>query len=296
MPHILLRRGLLAVAFAGVVAGAAPGLADASTIADPTCAFNPDTHAVSVADNSGPLRLSLLVDQLDIGVQNSGGTIVHCRSADGKVTANILNTDSIKVFGTTNGAADAYVIDEHHGGSLTPGFTQETDGFSEIEVTFASRAVPTALDVQGTDAIASGTTDTIRFGRIPGGLDAVNYGPDNDVDYRVAAGVTQLTASGNDGSDIISATGNPDQSTLVPTTTPVTFSGGAGEDVLAGGRNADRLVGGDGADFFLSDSDSRVDRLFGGPSADAALMDIFDIADSVERQNVPTAGSLRDSK
>jgi RTX calcium-binding nonapeptide repeat (4 copies) len=284
-----IRRLLLGGALAGAALGAAPALAGAQGIPDSTCVYHDDTHVVTVTDKSGPLQLRLLVDQFDIGVQNPFGTIVRCRSLDGTITANILNTDSINVSGTLVGIADGYVIDEQHGGALTPGFTKEADGFSEIEVNFATRGVPTALDIQGTDTTASGITDTIRFGRIPGALNGVNYGPDNDVDYKIQAGATRFTASGNGGNDIISATGNPDQSTLAPTTVPVTFSGGDGDDVLAGGQDVDRLVGGAGNDFFLSDGDGQVDKLIGQSGFDEALMDAFDSTDSIERQDVLAA-------
>jgi hypothetical protein len=293
-----LRRLALGAALAGAAIGAVPAMANAAGPQAPTCTYDPVVHRVLVNEKSDVFGFQLARSGLDIIVGNEGfGAFVFCRPLTGSgPVANVLNTDRITVFGTpvppqTGGCelcgpqaiSDPYLIDESRG-AFAPGFTPEADGNSEIEITFDTGGIPAPLEVQGTEATASGLTDTIRFGRVPGAVNGVNFGPDNDVDARIKAGATKFTASGGAGDDVLSASGNPDQSTMTATTNPVTLSGGSGNNVIAGGRGADTLTGGPNDDFFLSD-DGVVDKVNGGFGFDAGIMDSIDVLTSIERRD-----------
>ena len=81
------------------------------------------------------------------------------------------------------------------------------------------------------------------------------------------AGGDAIAGSGND--DRLSAfdiNGNGEQDDEDDGNTPVSFSGGGGDDVLTGGNRRDFLSGGSGVDFIFGGGDA--DDIFGGANAD----------------------------
>jgi hypothetical protein len=299
-----IRRLALGAAVAAAVACLAPAMASADLVHNPTCTFNEGTHQVSVFDKSDAFQLQVARVGVDIAVRNEGGITVKCFSTTGSgVTANILNTDKITVFGTpTDGpfggcegcgplpvTSDGYVIDES-GGAFAPGFTPETDGNSEIEIVFETGGIPARLAVDGTDATASGLTDVIRVG---GPLGFVNFGSDSDIDVKLRAGALDVTVDAGAGDDFITGGGNLDKSVLDRANVPLNLNGGSGADTVFGGSASDKLGGGS-EDDFISSFGGLVDIVAGGPGlSDVAIHDPGETLTGVEHESVNPLGTLR---
>jgi hypothetical protein len=299
-----LRRLALGAALAGATVGLAPAMAGAGVAHNPTCTFDEGTHQVTVFDKSDAFQLELVRVGVDIAVHNEIGPNVKCFSLTGSgVTANVLNTDKITVFGTPTDIEqggcdtcpprpprnDGYIIDGSEG-AFAPGFTAEADGSSEIEIVFETGGVPARLAVNGTDATASGLTDVIRVG---GPLGFINFGSDNDIDVKLRAGALDVAVAAGAGADFITGAGNLDQSVLPRTSVPLAVDGGSGADSLRGGAAPDNLFGGS-EDDFINSFGGLVDVVGGGPGlSDVAIHDPGETVTGVEHASVNPLGKVR---
>jgi hypothetical protein len=252
------RLALLAAIGAGALSAST-----GSALADSQCSYDASFHRVNVYDGSGSADLRIARSGQYIVVQDgANGPTSYCSSATG--IATVTNTDKVIVDGTAGG----YVIDES-GGELGPGWTQESDGKSEIEVTVRAPYDPyLQLTVVGSPG-----ADTIKFA----GGSQVKLGNDNDVDAQIIdrTSAAQLSArfkvaNGLGGDDMLSAAENA--STFGSSTS------------LNGGENSDTLIGGPGLDYMYGeagDDDLRAfgggtDYLGGGSGSDSATADATD--------------------
>jgi RTX calcium-binding nonapeptide repeat (4 copies) len=158
------------------------------------------------------------------------------RVACGSDPVTVDNVDTIVAFAKSEVALDL------RGGRLAPGFTDEGDGSSEIEVGARfSRAG--GLRVRG-----SGRQDAIAMGE-SGGLHSINMNAreaQRDVDVTVHGGYDVLSAIGRGGNDLISARGGPEFDGALQAKT--TVSAGSGRDRVRGGSRRDLIGGGAGDD------------------------------------------------
>jgi hypothetical protein len=285
-----LRRLALGAAIAGSAVGALPALASAAPIQ--SCSYSPSLHQVFAVDNSGAAELVIGLSGLSITVGDGFTEPVVCENSsdlEPPTEATILNTDKITVGGNgkLTGPSDGYVIDERSG-PFGPGWTPEADGNSEIEIEIQT-SIPTRLTVEGTRSTA--LPDVIRVGRTPGGVNAVNFGSDSDIDAVITGGITHVTVNAGDGDDFITAGGNADQTTMARATVPVDFLGQIGNDVLVGGDARDNLSGEQNNDFFIS-GNGDIDTLSGGSGTDAATIDVADKRTGIEKLELFGVGRL----
>ena len=263
-----LAAGLAAVA---LIACAAPAGAQARTAAG--CVYLPAEHILAVtvkltkpeipADATSAEAKELRAEREGQGfvvrdqagaIQVFGGpeaTPVGC--AGGAPT--VFNTDYVLARRATNVKRPELAIDMRRG-ILGPGFTDEKDKTSEVEV-FASLGRRSSVVVTGTsvsDHVTVGPSD---------GQDVVNWDANEAVrDPDVFAPAGSVILYGGAGADILEAAG-------VAEASGASLVGGGGTDVLSGTANTD-LLQGDGGSDVISAGDSS-DLIFGHDGAEDGI-------------------------
>ena len=175
-------------------------------------------------------------------------TPVSCQGG----TPTVLNTNFVVAGRATNVKRPELAIDMRQG-VLAPGFTDEKDKTSEVEV-FANLGRRGSVVVAGTSV-----SDHITVGPLNGG-DVVNWDANEAVrDPDVFAPAGSVILYGGAGADILEAGG-------VPEASGASLIGGGGGDILAGTANTD-LLQGDGGSDLLSAGDSS-DLIFGHDGAE----------------------------
>lgn len=209
-------------------------LAPAVAHAAATCSFDPATATVTV--DVGGATANLLAVKVSGQIRLNG---TQCG------TATVANTDTILVNGTAS--SDNVNLT----GSFAPGLTPESDGASEIEMSFALGA--------GTDWI------TVNLGsgnnRLIMTATGIDVGDDLDEDI-TTAGTYALVIDGEGGNDIIDASAY----TGTPAGGRTTFYGGPGNDRITGTELSNRIYGEEGDDTLYGLGG--LDRLYGGPGND----------------------------
>jgi Ca2+-binding RTX toxin-like protein len=252
--------GLLAAASL-IILG--PGVASADA-----CTYDPATKAVSIS-YSGPFQTDV-----DNEVKVSGGQITFEGTPCSDAT--VSNTDTINATGT--GGEDDFFVDIG-GGLFAPGFTDEGDGTSEIEIHVNGAGGD--RDLVGADGGA--LSDFLVLGS-----DGFNLNADSDAD--VLFSETEFVGLfGFEGNDTLTSrggfgTGGPVRAVLfgfqgndrlLSGRKADILGGGFGRDVVKGGSGRDLINGGGGADkLFGQKGNDRLagsggnDRLVGGPGID----------------------------
>lgn len=226
--------GLVALAVLGSVALApsAGSVAAAPQKRVATCSFNAGSHLldVQVTDLKVVARIQRKGDDLIVRV---GTTPLACAGP----TPTVSNVDRIAVFSRTELALDI------RNGPLAPGFTDEGDGSSEIEVD-ARFSRTGGLRVRG-----SAGGDSIRLGELDSGhgVNLNSREANRDADVTVDGGLNVVSVLGRGGNDIVSARGGSEFKR--PLDTQMTVSAGIGRDRLIGTANRDLLGGGAGPDY-----------------------------------------------
>jgi hypothetical protein len=196
-----------------------------------TCSFAPNQHRLTI--NSSDLRVILSIrrqgEQL---VVSQDGAPIAC----GGATPTVANVDAVSVLARTEFRVDL------GGGPLAPGFTDEADGSSEIEIDAKfGRA-------GGLRVLGSRRKDRIVMGD-RAGVHAVNLNGrerQRDADLSIEGGYPVLSVIGRGGNDRISARGGA--GFAGPLSWQTTISAGAGRDRIKGSFKRDLIGGGAGAD------------------------------------------------
>lgn len=166
-----------------------------------TCTYDPAAHTLVVASDSvgGSLTLRRSAAEIEVFYSAVNGTTeVPC--AGGTPTVN--NTDAIDVQ-----AADLWTAGvDLTGGRLAPGFTDEGDGSSEVEIAVASSPgnVRRTVFITGSEA-----RDVIRAGTSDGeALYNLNAGERvGDADLTLGPAFDDHRIWGHDGNDVLDARG-----------------------------------------------------------------------------------------
>jgi Ca2+-binding RTX toxin-like protein len=232
-----------------------------------SCTF-PVGHTVSISFSSYP----------DEGLAASGAQItwngMPCSGA------TVANTDTINATGSGN--EDGFFVDLR-GGPFAPGFTDEGDGASEIEI-----KVNAGADF---DVLATGGTALSDF--LVLGVGGYNLNGDSDADVFFSE-TEETTLLGFEGNDVLTASGGFGTGGAIGTFAGLAgqrgndrlmagkynshlaggpghdiAKGGPGEDVLLGGVAADKLSGRGGDDVLAGYRGN--DRLNGGSGIDVCL-------------------------
>jgi Ca2+-binding RTX toxin-like protein len=264
--------GVFLVAAIATLAAAAPSSAAV------TCSYSATDHQllVSATDDFTKVMRANDVIQLD-----DGHELVPCTGG----APTVLNTDLIQISHAGQSAATV----DLRGGPLSPGFTPEPLGASEIELQYLA---PTFVDIRG-----SASADRLSFAAGGANLDG-----DDDAD--ITGQFTVLLIEGGGGSDRLSSQsgytrvasrrvllGQGGRDTLLATPDGSTLHGGNGHDKLIGGPGADNLTGGRGADVISGAKgrdlvraiDGVRDRVDCGPGVDRAKVDGIDRVKNCER-------------
>jgi hypothetical protein len=224
----------------------------------PDCTYNAETHSVtSVVNNS----LSVHDGRIFVGGKPCGD-------------ATVFNTDVIRMIDPNQFVAIS--------GVLAPGFTPESEGQSEIEVSIES----------GLPLISMLLDSTAQPDVMILGADGLNSNADQDMDVTVSS--SDWTLRLHEGEDFLTAEGG--SGTGAPYAGAMNSNGGGGADRIVleqalwrafGGAGADRVIGGrqlngrqdleggggrdvlkggPGRDYLLGGPGR--DKLFGGPGRD----------------------------
>lgn len=184
----------------------------------------------------------------------------------------VTNVDSIEIALGRHSRSASLVLDLRYGG-FAPGYTDEGDGGSEIELEArlgdGSAFVPAT---RNPDSIAVTRPVTTRHpGPTAVNLNADEPSPDTDL---VIGRHAVLQISGAGGDDRLSSNGG---ASIRVGTIPVDLDGGHGADLLTGGRGTeafsggpgrDRIDAGAGRDFVFALGRNRIDC---GPGFDTVL-------------------------
>jgi hypothetical protein len=197
-----------------------------------SCSFGSADHelSVQVTDLKVVTRLQRQGDAL---VLREGSSPLACAGP----TPTIHNVDTVSVFSRTEFDVDL------RNGPFAPGFTDERDGSSEIEIvaTFSRTGGLRVRGSAGNDRITMGD-----LGPVDGlDLNAREHQPDADV--TVSGGFNVISVLGRGGNDKISARGG--RGFKAPLDTKVAVSAGRGHDRVIGSALSDLLGGGSDADF-----------------------------------------------
>jgi len=189
------------------------------------CAFDELTGVVTVTVGDGLLAT---ISQSGAAVALDG---VPCQ------TATATNTDLIEVALPQVAQAETVEVDLS-GGPLAPGFTDEIDGSSEIEIQIDG--VDDDLDTLR--IVGSDGADAISVHTASANLNAAELVADDDVTVDIPAAIELLGGEGDDFlslPDDLSSGGSFDLSEV---------QGGSGEDRMIGGMGASDIDGGLGRD------------------------------------------------
>lgn len=238
-------RAATAFAIGVLVAASVVILSPAAALAD-SCSYDPTTHTVSIS-YSGPATQG----EADNEVKAVAGQITFEDTPCSGAT--LANTDIINSTG--GGGRDVFFVDIG-GGPLAPGFTDEGDGTSEIEIHVTAGD---STDVVAIDGTALG--DLLVVGAV-----GLNLNGDSDADVFLSA--TEVVAMfGSGGNDVLTARGGfgtgaaGTRAVLVGRGGNDRLLGGRDRDDLVGGRGRDIAKGGRGRDLLIGQGDS--DKLFG---------------------------------
>jgi Ca2+-binding RTX toxin-like protein len=212
-----------------------------ATAQEQPCTYEPEFHRMLIQPNGN-------TDTLRVG---TGGAILHNDAPCEEAT--VLNTDLILLTGHT-----ALVV-RLDGGPLAPGFTVESSGTSEIEIS-------ANLEDKNIEVVGTQQRDHLVLG-----ASGLNLNADDDADIAYEAGYAYLI--GMAGDDLLSAKGG--LRTGEHASVAVSLWGGKGDDRLVGGRQRtfihagsgrDTLLGNGGPDVLLGKGEN--DHLRGGPGND----------------------------
>ena len=209
-----------------------------------------------------PASCSLSADRVvDVRLRGGGEVARLGRGEEGEIevggepcgTATVRNVEAIIVEGA---AGSQTLVVDLSDGAFAPGFSDEGDGSSEIEITVDLRSGDDTVAIQGGDAAD-------RFAVTVAGvnLNAAESSPDVDVTMR---GVESLRVAGGGGDDGITASPEGE----APATRPLLLAGEEGDDELVGGSTDDVLRGGPGDDILQGGPGD--DELAGGEGHDVA--------------------------
>lgn len=215
------------------------------------CAYNATTKAVTTTMAAGSAATLKVVS----GAIWFGTTPAACG------VATTANTNSISIGGSA-GTVETLAVDMS-GGAFEPGFSSESSGISEIEITTTLGDATDVVTVYGTTG-----ADTIRIGQNGIGLNA-----DSDRDLTFSALPAQLEVFGLGGANVLWAKGGSGTgssylgvATLHAGDAGDTVTGGSGADVLYGGSGNDTMDGSSGDDII--DGAGGNDSLNGGNGND----------------------------
>jgi len=200
--------------------------------AQATCTEDTKTRTLFVTITEPGTALSIAQAGGSIEVRTYTGIVIPCPGPP-----SLSEIDTIIVKDESGGDTLLLTILRPH--RFVPGFTDEGDGTSEIELQIDLGA---GTDLLKIEAGEFGTGTGVTFGL---GTAGINLNGDSDVDLTLV-GVERVSATGTDAADIISAGGA--FATGDPFPIPVRASGLAGNDILAGGRARDVLTGQQGND------------------------------------------------
>src|SRR5262245_12571146 len=233
---------------------------DSRLVPTVTAAFDSVGHLLLIAGDDA-------ADDVAISRTAAGDILVN-GSATG---ATLTNCDTIQV--NAGGSDDAITIDQTIG-AFAGGFTAEGSGTGEIEFQLSGGAGDHDM------LILLGTTgpDTIHLGN-NNGVPTINLNGDDDADV-IAPGLEEFRVRGQDGSDILDASGSA--AVGVPFGWGVELDGGTGNDVSKGGAFVTTHVGGAGNDtmtggssldkFFFSGGGLGSDTIFDTPNQNNTLV------------------------
>jgi Ca2+-binding RTX toxin-like protein len=219
-------------------------------LAATTCTFNLGTGAVTVQLDGADLNTSIFVNTPGASIETNDG--VDCGSA------TTTNTTSISASGTAT-ANETITIDNDGAGGAFPS------------------TISWAVDLAG------GTNDQLAF-NLSDSADTLTLGNTTftmNGGTGVTAGLEQLSAQGNDGTDAIDGSaitstgpasngdcldGGSGDDTIKGGAAVDCLDGDNGEDTINGGGGADDIFGGDDDDLIAGDAGD--DLLFGGDGDD----------------------------
>ena len=313
-----MRTGSVLVAIAAIVALCASSTSAASAKSHPavSCRYSAIDHALRVTIRDEMQRIELppglpphirheIRHEIDRLSTEPGSAAIELRGEQVTVLGGlqgppvsckgpaptVTNTDSVTVaLGKRSESADV-LIDFLHG-ALAPGFTDEGDGSSEIEI---------GVDVGEGQVYVRGSRepDSVTVSANAGADATVDFGgPEASPDLAVARAQGMiLDAVGGD--DAVAVYGRPFE--LESGEGGSLIIGGQGSDTLAGGPGAEGLVPGPGVDSVdagggndvVLTADRGRDRIDCGPGWDRLFATIKDVAvHSCERLRVAPFGAL----
>lgn len=217
---------------------AALGLASPTNAQGPTpsvkCAFDPASHELTVEARNVETRISRQPRSKQIVVRVKRGDRIGCSG----------ETPTVSTVDTIRADSDEEVGIDLRRGRFGPGFTDEGDGSSEIEMelTFARKG--------GLRVFGSRRKDLIAIGDQKNGRHGVNLNlreAGRDADISVVGGFNAISVVARRGNDRVKATGGPEFA--APVKARVTISGGKGRDRLTGSEQRDLIGGGKAPDL-----------------------------------------------
>jgi hypothetical protein len=268
------RRLIVGAALATTALVAVPSLASAST-----CNVN-SLGQLQIFDTSGSQPLVVRRSGQFLGFQD--GTLANMQFCDGpRGFANVTNTSTVIVRGTTAQGGGGLIVDQSFG-ALAPGDFPESDGVNEIEVLVDSSNTPShKLQVLGTSS-----ADTIKISSGGG----VGMGNDTDVDIR-DRNASFIDVFGLGGNDFITGRGTFPSTAQKPADRALTLFGGSGNDTLVDGLAEGDILSGEAGNDTLFEADARGDQFGGGAGLDAATIDSsFDVAFDNTTETVQNGG------
>jgi len=209
-----------------------------------------------------PASCSMSADRVvDIRLRGDGEVTRLGRGENGEIEVNgepcgVATVRTVEAIIVEGADGSQTLIVDLSNGAFAPGFSDEGDGSSEIEITVDLRAGEDAVAIQGGEG-----ADRIAVSVAGVNLNAAESSPDVDVTMR---GVESLRIAGGGGDDRITASPEGEAAT----TRPLLLAGGEGDDELFGGPGDDILRGGPGDDVLRGGPGD--DELWGGEGHDVA--------------------------
>lgn len=253
-----IRRLALAAAVAGAAFTAAPAMASAAS----SCTYNPSNMNVIVTDNSSAEQLQIVRTGDQIRIADGFGARIPCAIPGTSEVATVTNTERIAVFAAPAQVAGGYAVDQVNG-AFAPGVTKESDGTSEIEISFDTTGARPKLDVYGTSG----------HDVMSAGAGGVNLAYDGDADIAWSATPLRVTLHGAGDTDELDGIGG---SMLPAAVGPVTLEGDGGNDTLYGHPGFDDILRGGSGDDRMFANDLDLDSVYGGSGKDTATTDLGD--------------------